>query len=451
MTLSFDALLQRPVVLGFGVTSQAVVRALVGRGIKPLVLDDRPSEAGASLASELGVELRQTPHRPDLDALLGQATVLLPSPGVPDHHQIFAAAVEAAVPIASEFDLAQHWDDRPLVAITGSNGKTTVTMMVTDALNRSGISAAAVGNTDLPLVAAIEDRSTKVFVVEASSFRLAHSLGFRPAVATWLNFAPDHLDAHGSLEAYESAKACVWAGHVRNSESVAISNLADPIVRKHAPESGRVESFGNSNADWTVKQGWLVGPVGRVVEVAKLGRRQPHDLDNAAAAAATALAAGASIEGVSEMLKHFEGLDHRLQPVIEVDGVTWYDDSKATVPQATLAAVSGFDSVVLISGGRNKGLDLAPLRQAVPPVKAVVAIGESAAAVAEVFDTVVPVLTGAADMAAAVAQAGDLATPGDVVILSPSCASFDWYKNYVERGRDFARLATARASKKAGL
>ncbi len=442
--------LSDPLIVGFGVTGQAVVSALLARGHRVTIIDDQPSSSAVEVAAEFGVDLVVAPDEDDLADLINEASILLPSPGVPDRHPVFAAATLAGLATASEFDLAQLWDSRPLVAITGTNGKTTVTMMVTEALERSGIRAAAVGNTDLPLVQAIDDPSTEVFVVEASSFRLAHSSSFRPTVATWLNFSPDHLDAHATLESYRQAKASIW--EKLGETGTAVVNIADPIVSEAAPvvadsvamsDGPQIQSFGTPDADWHVANGFVMGPSGPIVEVENLPRQQPHDLDNAAAAAATAFAAGATVEAISEMLRSFAGLPHRLALIAEAGGVRWFNDSKATVPQATVVAVSGFDSVILLAGGRNKGLDLSSLRACVPPVKLVIAMGDSVPELIEVFDTVTKVEV-ASDMADAVDRASRAANPGDVVILSPACTSFDWYKNYEERGNDFVRRATER-------
>lgn len=434
-----DTDLAAPVIVGFGIVGKALVRALTQRGVRPVVVEDRPDDSGRAAADELGIELVEAPDAERLDEVLARSSVLLPSPGVPDHHRCFVAAALAGVPVRSEFDLARMWDDRPLVAITGTNGKTTVTTIVTDGLERSGVAAAAVGNTDLPLIAAIDDETTEVFVVEASSFRLGHSHRFSPRVATWLNFAPDHLDAHASLAEYERAKASIWA-HLDASATV-IANADDPVVRSHLPKEGHIELFSllDPTAEWGVVDRSLVGPEGPLMAVDDLGRSRPHDVQNALAAAATGLAAGADRAAMAETLAYFTGLPHRLQLVGKWDGVEWYNDSKATVPQATEAAVGGFDSVVLIAGGRNKGLALDGLRSTVPPVRSVVAIGDAGDEVTAAFGQGVPVTT-ATSMDAAVAAANSIAEPGDVVLLSPGCTSFDWYPNYAERGLDFCRI-----------
>ncbi|MCP3988485.1 MAG: UDP-N-acetylmuramoyl-L-alanine--D-glutamate ligase [Actinomycetia bacterium] len=437
MTIETD--LSSPLVVGFGVVGRAVGRALLLRGHQPVVIEDRPSATTRQAAVELGFELVEGPTIDQVAELMERATVLLPSPGVPDHHPSFALAAVAGVPVRSEFDLARMWDDRPLVAITGTNGKTTVTMMVTDALERSGRRAAAVGNTEVPLISAIDDEEIEIFVVEASSFRLGHSGSFRPDVATWLNFAPDHLDAHASLESYEQAKAMIWTDLV--DDGTAIANGDDPVVVGHLPAGRCCQRFSVSDrtADWHVADGSLVGPEGLLMDISDLARSQPHDIENALAMAATARAAGASPSAIIDVLGSFQGLPHRLELVGEWDQVAWYNDSKATVPQATEAAVGGFASVVLIAGGRNKGLSLDGLGRLVPPVHHVIAIGDAADEVSAVFDGLVPV-SSAGSMTGAVAAARSAAKPGDAVLLSPGCTSFDWYTSYVERGLDFCHV-----------
>jgi UDP-N-acetylmuramoylalanine--D-glutamate ligase len=431
------------VVLGLGVTGQAVLRALVAHGEGAVAVDDRPSPGGRALADELGVELVEAPDAMALAELVARSSAVVPSPGVPDHHPLFAAALAASVPVLSEFDLAARWDDRPLVAITGTNGKTTVTELTRAMLAAAGLHAQSVGNTEVPLVAAIEDPTVDVFVVEASSFRLLHSQRFAPAVGTWLNLAPDHLDNHASLEAYTAAKARVWSD--QRPEQVAIGNADDPIVAAHlATAPARHVTFGlGLDADHHVEGDRLILAGGEVLaEVAELTRAFPHDLANALAAAASALHGGGTAAGAHDALVAFRGLPHRVTLVGEAGGVRWYDDSKATAPHATRAALRGFPSAVLIAGGRNKGLDLGELLHEVDHVRAVVAIGEAGPEVAAAFDGVRPVRT-ATSMDAAVAEAATLARSGDVVLLSPACASFDWYGSYAERGDDFVRAVTA--------
>lgn len=436
-------------VVGFGATNRAVARALVARGHAVVATDDAPTDATTTAAAALGVALEVAPDPSRLAELIAAAGAVVPGPGVPERHPCFALADAAGVPVLTEFDVAAAWDDRPIVAITGTDGKTTVTTLITDMVNASGTRAVDAGNNDLPLVAAIDDADTELFVVEASSFRLGRSRSFRPRVALWLNVAPDHLDVHDSVDTYVAAKSRIWSAQA--GDDMAIGNLRDDLVREAlAAAPARTGGFclGPRPDDAPVFTCWsddrlLYGPDGPLLAIDDLPRALPHDIENSLAAAAAALAAGVPGEVVAAELRRTRSLPHRVAEVATVDGVTWYDDSKATVPHATLAALRGFRSVVLIAGGRNKGLDLSELVLGAGQVKAVVAIGEAAAEVAAAFDGVRPVAV-ASSMSDAVDAAADVAEPGDTVLLSPACASFDWYGSYGERGDDFAALVRAR-------
>lgn len=446
---------------GAGVTNLAVAAALLERGHSVVLTDDGDPEGLAAAVERIDPDnhlmdagMVQTFSRPSpavLRELLGDVDAVVPTPGLPESHPVFEVARAAEVPILSEFDLAGWWDERPVVAITGTNGKTTVTMLVTEMLEASGLHAVAVGNTDTPLVAALNDPTVEVFVVEASSFRLARSRVFRPAVSVWLNFAEDHLDVHRDLAAYRSAKARIW-GDQRPSD-LAIANADDPVVRAEVrtdADAPRVEFFGlGDHPDTTphttahttlaaiVSDGRLMVHGEDLLGVRDLWSQMPHDRANVLAAALAALGAGATLEGARAAATAFNGLSHRVELVAEIDGVAYYDDSKATAPHATLAALQGFDSVVLIAGGRNKGLDLGELAAARSKVRAVVGIGEAADEVVAAFDGIEA--STASSMRDAVDAARSLASPGDVVLLSPACASFDWYESYAARGDDFVR------------
>lgn len=424
-------------VLGLAVTNEAVTRQVLARGGRVVVLDDRPSEASRQRALGLGVELHGTDEI-DVAAMLAEVDVVLPTPGMPIDHRVIEAAVAAGVPVWSEFELAAEWDQRPIVAITGTNGKTTVTTLVAAIMAASGRVVVEAGNNDLPLVDALDRTDVELFVVEASSFRLQFTDRFRPDVAAWLNLSPDHLDWHPTLEHYAAAKFRIWA-HQRPTD-VAVANLDDDEVMRWAAQApGRVVTYGLRDGDYRVDDGALVTPAAApIVRVEELRRRLPHELSNFLAAAAVSIEAGASLGSVRDVLLAFGGLPHRVELVGDAGGVQWYDDSKATTPASVAAAVSGFESVVLIAGGRNKGLALDGLRSLSPRLRALVAIGESGPDLAAIFEGATQVES-AASMDEAVARAGALARPGDAVVLSPGCASYDWYRNYNERGDDFAR------------
>jgi UDP-N-acetylmuramoylalanine--D-glutamate ligase len=299
------------------------------------------------------------------------------------------------------------------------------------------MAAVAAGNIGVPLVEAVAGPAD-VFVVEVSSFQLELTDSFHPAVAVWLNLAPDHLDWHPDLESYGRAKARIWARQADGD--TAVVNAEDPgVLRWAAGAPAKVVTFGLGTADFAVVDGILRTADGEeLVPVSALRRALPHDVANALAASAAALSAGATLDGVREVLRRWEGFPHRVTLVGDAGGVQWYDDSKATNPHAALAALRGFESVVLVAGGRNKGLDLSVLAEAADRVRAVVAIGEAASEVAAAFEGVRPV-TVAGSMDEAVRAALAAARPGDSVLLSPGCASFDWYRSYGERGDDFRR------------
>ena len=428
---------------GFGAANQAVARALMARDHDLIVFDDRGDSAVVTAAATLGLELEVAPGPDRLDELVRSAGAAIPTPGLPERHPVLEAAAARGVPTASEFDLAGAWDSRPIAAVTGTSGKTTVTEMVVAALESSGVAAVAAGNNDLPLVGAIERSDVEVFVVEASSFRLSHSRSFEADAACWLNFAPDHLDVHRDLASYEAAKARLWQRLTPGATAVA--NRRDPTVMSHLRDDRAAWTFSDEGrADWWRDGDVLTGPDGPMVEVGELRRAMPHDIANALAAAATASVVGATTEGTGDALRNCQPGAHRVQRVATIDGVTYFDDSKATTPHATVAALRSFEEAVLIAGGRNKGLDLRKLRDAIDRVSCVVALGEAAGEVAEVFAADRPVLM-AGDMAEAVDLAAAAAGPGTAVLLSPACASFDCYSGYGARGEDFTRVVRDRA------
>ncbi|HVM10032.1 MAG TPA: UDP-N-acetylmuramoyl-L-alanine--D-glutamate ligase [Acidimicrobiales bacterium] len=426
---------ERFLVVGLGVAAESMVRQARRRGHDVVVLEDRPSDVSRERAARLGVEMVTDV---DVATLVAAVDAVLPSPGVAIGHSAIQTALASGVPVWTEFELAAQWDSRPLVAITGTNGKTTVTTLVEEMLRSSGRRVVACGNNDLPLIEAIADPDIELFVVEASSFRLEFTETFRPIVGTWLNFSPDHLDWHPDLTHYADAKSKIWRSQC--PDDLAIGNVDDVEVMRHLRRApSRQQTFGLTGGDYRVSDDMLVTPDGgEIAAVADLPRNLPHDVANSLAAAATAIGAGAAVETCGAVLRSFAGLPHRVALVRDAGGVRWYDDSKATTPASVVTAVSGFDSVVLIAGGKNKGLDLGVLRDVAPRIKHVVAIGEATTIVEDVFRGVVPTQA-ANSMDEAVALAAGVAGPGDVVLLSPGCASYDWYRNYGERGDDFAR------------
>ncbi|HEY7948072.1 MAG TPA: UDP-N-acetylmuramoyl-L-alanine--D-glutamate ligase [Acidimicrobiales bacterium] len=433
---------RRVLVYGLGVSGTATARHLLAEGIDVVAADDDPGVGPRTRATALGIELVVAPGAAALQALAAGTEEIVVSPGVPAGHAVFGLG--AGVRLVGDVELAWRRARVPMVAITGTNGKTTVTTLVVSMLGASGVRAVAGGNIGEPLLDVVAGEA-EVVVAEVSSFQLALTETFRPAVAAWINFSEDHLDWHATLGDYRDAKARVWANS--GPGDVVVANVEDAVVAAAAADAAArgatMVGFGLGAGDYTVADGSLVGPGGIVVAaVDDLPRSLPHDLVDDLCAVATALAAGATVDGCRRALAAFGGLPHRVELVGEARGVRFYDDSKATTPGAVLAALGGFDSVVLIAGGRNKGLDLSVLANAADRLRAVVAIGEAAAEVTAAFEGRTPVVE-AGSMAEAVGQAATLARPGDAVLLSPACASFDWYRSYAARGDDFGRCVRA--------
>lgn len=444
---------QTALIYGIALAGDALAQQLFKRGWRVIVADDDPSDAKRAKAAAVGATLVGSPDEREIEQLVEQSEMVCPAPGVPETHAVIAAAVRAGVPIRTEIDLAYEWEQqrplgaRPILAITGTDGKTTTTMLVAHMLNTAGHRAAAVGNTEVPFTAVLDDETVDVFAVECSSFRLNWLQSFRAEAAAWLNLAPDHQNWHTSMAAYEAAKARIWEH--RRATDVAIGFAEDPIVmRKLRAAGGITRTFGTTDADYRVDDGRLVGPNGAIAAITSMTRALPHDLTNALAAAALVLESGlADSAAVAAALATFRHPPHRIEPVGVIDGVRWYNDSKATSPHAALTAIRSFDHVVLLAGGLNKGLDLSSLATEKDRIKAVIGLGRSATDITGAFEGLCPTSV-ATSMKEAVSMADDLAVVGDVVLLSPACASFDWYPTggYPARGDDFRQLVAALAA-----
>ena len=430
-------------VFGLAVAGQAVARELVKRGESVVLADDNESESHRVFAEEIGMPIVALNHSSEINQLLKSVTRLAPAPGIPEGHPVIVAARELGVEICSELELAYRFEQRrgigprPMVGITGTDGKTTTTLMAAAIIESAGLRTLAVGNTDLPLISAL-DTDAQAFAVECSSFRLAHIQQFRMSASAWLNFAPDHLDWHSNLNDYFSAKAKMWAHCIEGDIAVAPFDNQQ-IVDIAQASKARVVTFGIADGDYHVNEGWLCGPMGRIMPISDMGRSLPHDVTNALAAAAVCLESGlATVADAAIALQKFKNAPHRIQFVGEKGGVRWFNDSKATSPHAVSVALKSFESIVLIAGGKNKGLDLSALAKQPSRMRAVVAIGDASDEVARAFKGVCEVRS-ATTMQEAVNTAGSIAQQGDVVLLSPGCTSYDWYANYGQRGDDFMK------------
>ena len=441
MTGRFEG--ERAVVVGAGVAGLAAARVLAEEGATVIVTERRdPSDLGAASAelTRIGAELRAGGHREDD---LADATLVVTGPGVPEAAPVLAWARDRGIPVWGEMELGARLCDVPYVAVTGTNGKSTATGMIAACLRAAGMDAVGCGNIGHPFPLAARE-GHDALVVECSSFQLQIQESLHPAVSVLLNLAPDHLDWHGSYAAYVAAKGKVYARqgpgdvHVGNrddpeAEAVSSSAPCDVVwFREGPPAQGEV---GYEDAELVAR----VGDAARlgVVDGARAGYRA-----DAAAAAAAALSFGADAGSVRRGLAGYEPLRHRGELVALRDGVRFIDNSKATNVHAALAAIDLVRDAVLIAGGRAKGADLEPLASRADRLRAVVAIGESAPEIAEVFDGIRPVTT-AASIEEAVSEAFAIARPGGVVLLAPAGASWDQFADYAERGDRFAAAARA--------
>lgn len=430
-------------VFGLAVAGRAVATSLRARGIEVVVGDDKLSDKHRSFAKSIGARVVDIAGDGELQRVMRSVGVLSPAPGVPENHGVIRSARENGVSIQSEIEIAYrvellHSDEpRPMVAITGTDGKTTTTLMANAMLRAAGLRSEAVGNTEVPLIESLAT-DAQAFAIECSSFRLEHTEQFRARASAWLNIAPDHLDWHSSYQKYFDAKAKMWAKCT--STDVAVAPVDDVNILAVARASAaRVVTFGATDGDYRVVGKELCGPSGSIMDISRMKRSLPHDVTNALAAAAVCMESGlASAQHVANALEQFENAPHRIQFVAEIDGVRWFNDSKATSPHAASVALRAFDSIVLIAGGKNKDLDLSQMACEPHRMRAVVAIGMAADEIAQAFSGVCTVVR-AENMIAAVSQAQELARRGDVVVLSPGCTSYDWYSNYGERGDDFMK------------
>jgi len=432
---------KRILVVGLGISGASAARSLHELGAKVRATDSSKSptvlERGAQLRAT-GIEVETGGH--ELTDLAFDLAIV--SPGIPPSAAVVRALEDAGVEWFGEVELAYRLARCDFLAVTGTNGKTTTTTLLADILREAGLSTTAAGNIGLPLVDAIETVGDGGAVaVELSSFQLAAIEKFHPRVAVILNIAEDHTDWHGSVDEYARAKARIFLN--QTNDDFFLPNADDPRAMEVAQGArSRVIPFSAARVPAGgigVAGNDVVWEGRRVFGLDDIPLPGAAGIEDALAAAGAALSYGIDERAVVRAIKGFRALGHRLEVVAEAGGVTYIDDSKATNPHATLAAVRGLKDVVLIAGGRSKGIDLSVLRETVPPVTAVVALGEARNQIEDVFGSAIPVER-ADSMEDAVRLASKYAVPGGSVLLSPACASLDMYESYVQRGEDFARV-----------
>jgi UDP-N-acetylmuramoylalanine--D-glutamate ligase len=438
---------KKVLVVGLARTGIATALFCAERGARVTASEERAESELAETAAKLrtaGVALEFGGHRPETFL---QQDLIVPSPGVPPTMHALAAARTANIPVWSEIELAWRFLRGRLICITGSNGKTTTTSLIGHVLETAGFPVQVAGNIGTPLISRVDISSDASFtVVEASSFQLESISAFRPDIAVLLNITPDHLDRHGSIEAYGAAKARIFEN--QTPLDAAVINADDAVAPEYAPDGPRVFWFSRSKhvaSGCYVRGGEIVfrcdGVESVLLELKTIGLRGGHNIENVLAAAAAARLAGVEPAAITEGVRTFAGVEHRIEYVATISGVEYFNDSKATNVDATLKALDAFPgNVLVILGGKDKGSDYRILRQALRShARMALLIGSAADKIESQLAGVIPVER-SETLARAVEAASKRARPGDTVLLAPACASFDQFENYEHRGRVFKKL-----------
>lgn len=434
-------------MLGAARSGISTAKLLKSQGASVFVSDKKPKEEAAQEIKAL--ENLGLPYEFDAHSdRIFDADFIVISPGVPSHSNLVQHALKVGLSVYSEIETASWFCRAPIVAITGSNGKTTTTTLTGKIFEKAGRKTVVAGNIGFPLSDYVLDvDENSVAVVEVSSFQLDHIDAFQPKVAVLLNITPDHLDRYESYQAYMNSKFRIFMNQTVSDFS--IYNYDDEAVRKHC------DSLVSKKKCFSVKEEIPCGAFvdkGKVFLVAGGNReflidagdikiRGLHNLYNSIASSLAAKAMGVSVEVIAETLREFPGVEHRLEPVRELNGVSYVNDSKATNVDAVWYALGSFESpIVLIAGGKDKGNDYSPLFEPVKKkVRTMILIGQAAAKMQKEFSDKTKCIM-ASSMEEAVSRARGEAKKGDVVLLSPACASFDMFHDYEHRGREFKRL-----------
>lgn len=430
------------VIAGIGVTGLSVARHLARCGQPFVLVDSRPEPAGLDEA------VRQFPDKVLASDHFGtelfcSAARLILSPGLALARDDVQAAVAAGVPVLGDIELFARAANAPIVAITGSNGKSTVTVLVGEMARLAGRRVGVGGNLGTPALDLLAE-DVELYVLELSSFQLETCQALDAEVACVLNISPDHLDRYASVQDYHRAKHRIFRGARQ-----VVFNRADALSQSLLPTDVAQWSFGLDKPGFrgfgvAEHQGkpWLWREFTPLLPVSDVAMRGRHNLTNGLAALALGEMAGLPLPAMLEALRHFRGLPHRCELVADIDGVAWVNDSKGTNVGATLAAIEGLaagQNLILIVGGQGKGADFTPLIAPLAAhVRELILLGEDAALLASVFEGATPQHV-VDHLDAAVYLARELARPGDTVLLSPACASLDMFNDFEDRGRQFTR------------
>jgi UDP-N-acetylmuramoylalanine--D-glutamate ligase len=440
-------------VIGLGASGQAAARLALTKGGEVYVSDlraDAQAAVGGAELRNLGADVEWGGH--DLERL-ARADLVVVSPGIPPHAPVLRALRERGVRWISEPELAVRFFTRPLIAITGTNGKTTTTLLVAHLLEASGVRAAVGGNVGGGLAPAacelaLRPEAPDWYVLEMSSFQLGAIDRFRPDIGVVTNLSPDHQDWYGNVEAYYADKARLFDNADASSRWILPSDdPAAAALGDGAP--GTRYAFGRepgAGVNAFERDGVLTlrveGEEEALLPAEDLPLLGHHNRLNALAAALTARLAGADAAGITRGLRSARPLPHRMEPVAQVRGVLWVNDSKATNVAAARSALQSLSRpVILLLGGKDKGEDFRGLRSALGNVRSLLVFGAAGARIAEALDGAAPMIRMEGSLREVVQAAAGQAREGDVVLLSPACSSFDMFENYEDRGRQFTALA----------
>lgn len=440
-----EASAKRALVVGLGKTGYSCAHHLSEQGFEVTVVDSRtePPKASQLRRNLPAVALHVGGFAP---AVFSEQSLLVVSPGVSLDEPQIQAAVKRGAEVVGDVELFARATRTPVVAVTGSNGKSTVTALVGVICTHAGMDAMVGGNIGVPVLELRREPAPDLYVLELSSFQLETTYSLKPVAATVLNVTTDHMDRYLDMDHYAQAKARIFTG-----EGVMVVNRDDPCVAKLARSDRVVVTFGASTPKRSMDYGlmgergrlWLVRGRTRVLAAERVTLAGRHNLLNVLAAMALGEAVGVDPVSMAPAIERFQGLPHRSELVAVQQGVRWVNDSKATNVGATIAALRGMGApVVLIAGGEGKGADFTALRSSVTRyARATVLYGRDAGLLSEALRDTVP-LARAKDLAEAVERAREFAQEGDVVLLSPACASFDMFRDFAHRGEVFRQLVT---------
>lgn len=436
---------KRVLVIGLGATGLSVVRFLQQRHVQFAVVDSRLQPPGLKTLQD---------EYPDVPVFLGEfnpqvfenVDVLVVSPGVARATPVIAACEQRGAEVLGDIEIFARCTHQPVIAITGSNGKSTVTSLVAEMVKQSGYRVGAGANLGTPALALLEAQP-QIYVLELSSFQLETTSSLNARASTILNISEDHMDRYTSLTEYAQAKARIFAG-----SGAIVANADDPMVMqfvKRIPADRQVFSFKLSNPETTHEFGvitvdgnqWLASGNEKLLPISAMKIKGQHNVANALAALALGTAIGLPMSAMLEALQQFPGLAHRSQWILEKNGISWYNDSKGTNVGASLAAIAGIPAtkLIVILGGLGKEQDFSPLRQPLQQrARHVLLLGKDAKIIAAAIGDAIP-KTFVTDLDEAITQAKKIAQQGDAVLLSPACASFDMFKGYEHRGDVFVQ------------